>query len=225
MLKKKHSSLVKNRKRMSGLYIHMIYMHHHARAAFKTKRIAVGRAGVKGTQPAKASWIMRLVAVGPSALAMRDRCREDGRAGPASTSPFGRFGQERDGPHKQLVLHGPARPLCCAFFCRRLRHGAPKGWPSDLDITKEAWLVWSPVGLRLFEASTPLIHSNMHMPSYQVVAWPPHGEGARLFTLQQFMIEVCVDEEGHKLFLKCHAHICVFVFKIQIQTMSFLMYN
>lgn len=113
---KKNSSLVKNRKRISGLHIHMIYMHHHARAAFKTKRIAVGRAGVKGTQPAKASWIIRLVAVGPSALAMRDRCREDGRAGPASTSPFGRFGQERDGPHKQLVLHGPARPLCCAFL-------------------------------------------------------------------------------------------------------------
>lgn len=126
---------------------------------------------------------MRLVAVGP-----RDaRSMQRGwPRRPGVDEPFGRFGQERDGPHKQLVLHGPARPLCCAFFCRRLRHGAPKGWPSDLDITKEAWLVWSPVGLRLFEASTPLIHSNMHMPSYQVVAWPPHGEGARLFTLQQF---------------------------------------
>lgn len=45
----------------------------------------------------------------------------------------------------------------------------------------------------LFGASTPLIHS-MHMPSYQVMAWPPHGEGARLFTLQQFMIEVCNSE-------------------------------
>jgi len=70
---------------------------------------------------------------------------------PGVDEAFDRFGQERDGPHKQLFLHGP---LCCAPLPDAETWNPKRLGTSILTSQRHGW-----------PGSRPLIHAHAKLSS------------------------------------------------------------